>query len=134
MNEFKQYLQKKKAQKQIDKLAKKYGNQRVILYGAGSFACELLADYDFSKLNIIAVADKKFRNEPDGDFYGYKKIAPLDLLEEDFEVLVFTLFDALEVKSDVREMLEDLDRPKVKFEVPINMNLFEYIKYLWSQD
>lgn len=132
--EFKQYLEKKQAQKKIDKLAKKYEGKRVVLYGAGMFACELLKDYDFSKLNITAVADKKFEDNREGDFYGYKKLAPLDLLEEEFEVLVFTLFDTSEIKEDVKEMLEDADRPKVKFEVLVNMNLIEYIKYLWSMD
>ena len=47
-------------QKQIDKLSKKLKNKKLVIYGAGDFAKVLFENYDLSKLNILAVSDKKF--------------------------------------------------------------------------
>ena len=48
------------AQKQIDKLAKKFKNKKVVIYGAGIYFQIIKNNFDISKLNIIGIADKKF--------------------------------------------------------------------------
>ena len=127
---FKDYLEKKKAQTQIDKFAKKYEGKKVILYGAGYFASDLMRNYDFSKLNIIGVADMKFQGNTEGDYYGYPKLGAYDILEKDFDLLLLTMYDD-EVAKDFFE--EDLFAGEdIKFEVKtlIKMNLWDYIKKL----
>lgn len=124
---FKEYLAKKKTQKQIDKIAKQYENKKIILYGAGLFAGDLLRNYDFSKLNIIGVADKKFQDNCEGEFYDYKKFGPYDLLENDFDLLLITTYDDTYIKDYFENDL--LQGENISFEIKtlIRMNFFEYL-------
>lgn len=127
---FKDYLEKKKAQKLIDKIAKQYGDKKIILYGAGYFASDLLRNYDLSKLNIIAVADMKFQDNTEGDFYGYPKIGPYDILEKDFNLLLITTYDDEVVKDFFEEDLFAGETVNFDVKTLIKMNLIDYIKKL----
>lgn len=77
-------------QKYINKLAKKYKNKKVILYGAGFILNLLFEKYDLSKLNIVAIADKKF----DGSqiFNGYRTISPSAINSLDADVVIFSMY------------------------------------------
>lgn len=130
--DFKDYLEKKKAQKVIDKFAKKYKDKKVVLYGAGFFANDLLRNYDLSKLNIIAVADMKFQDNLEGDYYGYKKAGPYDLLEMDFDLLLITTYDDEPVKEFLNDDLLEGEDVKFKVKTFIRMSLFDYIKQVIS--
>ena len=128
--DFKEYLEKKKAQKAIDKIAQKYKDKKIILYGAGFFASDLISNYDLSKLNVVAVADMKFQDNTEGDFHGYKKVGPYDLLEMDFDLLLITTWDDEPVKDFLNDdLLEGVD---VQFKVAtlIKMGLIDYIKQI----
>lgn len=131
---FKAYLEKKKAQKIIDKIAKKYQDKKVVLYGAGFFASDLLRNYDFSKLNVIAVADMKFKNDSKGEFYGYKKVTPEELLEMDFDLLLITTYDDKPVKDYLKNELLQGEDVKFKVLALIKMNLLEYIYIYLFED
>jgi len=128
--DFKEYLEKKKAQKAIDKVAKKYKDKKVVLYGAGFFASDLLRNYDLSKLNIIAVADMKFQDDTEGDYYGYKKVGPYDLLEMDFDLLLITTWDDEPVKDFFADDLFEGEEVNFKVQTLIRMNLWDYIKQI----
>jgi len=130
--DFKDYLEKKKAQKVIDKLAKKYKDKKVVLYGAGFFASDLLKNYDLSKLNIIAVADLKFQDDTNGDYYGYKKVGPYDLLEMDFDFLLITTYDDEPVKEFLFDDLLEGEDVKFKVKTLIKMSLWDYIKQIMT--
>jgi len=127
---FKDYLEKKKAQKAIDKIAKKYQDKKVVLYGAGFFASDLLRNYDFSKLNVIAVADMKFQDDQEGDYYGYKKVGPYDLLEMDLDLLLITTWDDEPVKDFFADDLFEGEDVKFKVQTLIKMSLLDYIKQI----
>jgi len=131
---FKEYLEKKKAQKSIDKIAKQFSDKKVILYGAGFFASDLLRNYDFSKLNIVGVADMKFQDDTEGDFYGYKKVGPYDLLETDFDLLLLTTYDDEPVKDFLKDDLLEGEEVKFKVKTLIKMSLWDYIKQVLSDD
>ena len=60
--DYKKYFADVKAQKQINKLAKKYKNKKIVIYGAGIMAETLFNNYDTSKLNIVAVCDQKYKD------------------------------------------------------------------------
>lgn len=125
--DFKEYLQKNKAQKAIDKIAKQYKDKKIVLYCAGYFASDLLKNYDLSELNIIGVADIKFQYDTDGDFYGYKKINAYDLLENEFDLLLITAYDDEPVKDFLKEELLEGEKPKFKIKTLIKMSLWHYI-------
>ncbi len=91
--EFADYLEKYDAQEKINKLAKKYKDKRIVLYGAGQFAQAVFNKYDLSKLNIVAVADKRFEQDIPHEFFGLSCIKPADLKEMDYEVILISNFD-----------------------------------------
>ena len=72
-------------------------NRRVILYGAGEGFEKLNETYDFkNNLNIVAIADKKFECNCNGEcecpkeFLGIKAIAPSQIVHEDYDVILIT--------------------------------------------
>lgn len=126
--DFRDYLEKKKAQQIIDKIALENEQKKVILYGADLFAGDLMRHYDFSKLNIIGVADSQFKNDPEGEYYGYKKFSPYDLLETEFDLLLLTVYDDTEIKEFFKKDLFQGEEVSFKVKTLIKMNVFEYIK------
>ena len=60
-------------QQRINELAKKYNNKKIVIYGGGVLFSTAMQYYDFSKLNIIGIADKKFKNK-DETLEGYQAI------------------------------------------------------------
>jgi len=92
--DFKEFFQKYDAQAKIDKLARRYKNRKIVLYGAGQYATILFENYDLSKLNIIAVADIKFENEEiEKSFFGYRGIAPAEIKDIDCNLILISNFD-----------------------------------------
>lgn len=93
--DFKLYLEQLCAQKKIDKLAKIYKNRKIAIYGAGEFSNLIFENYDLSKLNIVAVADLKFKNSENNFFHGYKCIFPEGLRGGlDYNLILIANFDA----------------------------------------
>lgn len=65
--------------------------KRVILLGAGEDFVELNQRYFFKDvLNIVAIADEKFKKEPVETFEGIRTITPEQIINEDFDVLLIT--------------------------------------------
>ena len=91
--DFKEYFEKYEAQKKIDKLARRYKNRRIALYGAGQFAQMLFENYDLSKLNIVAIADKKFEEEEKRNFHNLNCIPPEELGDFDCDLILISNFD-----------------------------------------
>lgn len=91
------------AQKQINKLAKRFGNKKIVVYGAGLMADLLFRNYDLSKLNIVAVCDKKFGK--DDKFYSYDAITPKMLKSIDFDVILVLLLQDLEIADYIKDVL-----------------------------
>ncbi|MFA6988609.1 MAG: glycosyltransferase family 92 protein [Candidatus Gastranaerophilaceae bacterium] len=79
------YLQNKKIQKHINKLAQKYKNKKVLIYGVGLFFDVLHENFDLSNLNIVAISDKRF--EQDIDYKGLKAVTPEDIKKLTFDVM-----------------------------------------------
>lgn len=131
---FKEYLEKKNAQKVINKFAEEYENKKIILYGTDLFTGDLFRNYDLAKLNIIGVSDSSFKEDCEGEYYGYKKFSPHDLLENDFDLLLITAYDDLEIKEFLRNDLFQGKDKKFKIKTLIRMNIFEYIKAVVNGD
>ena len=91
--EFKEYLEQFDAQEKINKLVKKYKSKRVVLYGAGQFAQVVFQNYDLSGLNIIAIADKRFEQDRQHEFFNLNCVKPNDLKYMDYDVILISNFD-----------------------------------------
>lgn len=125
-NEFIKYLKKKNVQKRINKLIKKYSNKKIVLYGAGIFTDTILQNYDLSKLNIIAIADKGFAQIK--DFHGYKIIDPKSLKTMDFDILLISMYkDFIALNFFENDLFLNF-KPKFKIATLIKMSFWDSIK------
>lgn len=97
------YFKKLNAQRQINKLARKYRNKKIVVYGAGLMASILFKNYDLSKLNIIGVCDKKFETTQNQTFFSYTCFSPNELKDLDFDVILVLLLQ----DSEIIEFLKD---------------------------
>ena len=86
------YFKEVNAQKQINKLAKKYKNKKIVIYGAGEYFKLLKNNFDINNLNIVGIADKKFETKKE-DVYGYQTIAAEELKTFDYDVILVALYD-----------------------------------------
>ncbi|MGN1124646.1 MAG: hypothetical protein ACI4SM_00530 [Candidatus Gastranaerophilaceae bacterium] len=65
--------------------------KKVLFYGAGEGFLELNKKYCFKEiLNIVAIADKKFEANPVETFEGIRAIAPNQIKNEDYDVLLIS--------------------------------------------
>lgn len=96
------YFKSIKIEKHIKQLAKIDKNKKIILYGAGLMAKELLQNYDLKNLNIIGVCDKKFTNDKNDKFYGYKCITPNELENIDFDSIYVLISRYDEIIKDLK--------------------------------
>lgn len=93
-NEFIGYLDKIKFDKHLEKISKKLKNKKVVIYGSGVFFQAINAYYDLSKLNIIAISDRKYNEHNEGEMLlWYPVCSPSEIAEikPDF-VLVATRY------------------------------------------
>ena len=87
------YFKSVHAQRQINKLARKYKNKKIVIYGAGEYFQILKNNFDLSKLNIVGIADKKFETSKDSNPTPYLALAPEELKDFDFDVILVALYD-----------------------------------------
>ena len=87
------YLKAVHAKRQINKLARKYKNKKIVIYGAGEYFQILKNNFDLSNLNIVGIADKKFETSKDSNPTQYLALAPEELKEFDLDVILVALYD-----------------------------------------
>ena len=90
------YFKAVNAQRQINKLERKYKNKKVVIYGAGEYFQILKNNFDLSKLNVVGIADKKFENSKASNPTPYLALAPEELKDFDFDVIGKELKKVLE--------------------------------------
>ena len=95
------YLKFVDEQKYIDKLAKKYKDKKILIYGAGTIAEHIFNNYDLSKLNIVAVSDKKYSST--SKYKGYLALSPNEIKNLNPDVILFTLYNNKIVKRYFKE-------------------------------
>ena len=75
----------------LNMLFEELKNKKVLLYGAGQDFVALDKTYDFkNKLNIIGIADFKFKDNGKTLFKGYRKFPLEKLSDTDFDVILIT--------------------------------------------
>lgn len=93
MNSILKYFKEVRAQRQINKLARKYKNKRIVIYGAGEYFKILKENFNISKLNIVGIADKKFETNKKANFTEYEALAPEELKDFDLDIILVALYD-----------------------------------------
>lgn len=102
---FETFLDKQRAQEKINKLAKKYKNKRIVIYGAGEYTRCLFKNYDLSKLNVVAIADKRFEEDKVHEFYSLNCIKPEILKEFDCDAIFISNFKYTNIYDFLTEEL-----------------------------
>lgn len=132
---FKEYLKKKKTQEAIYKLAKELEGKKIILFGLDLFTGDLFRNYDLSKLNLIGVSDRFLHTHDNHhEYYGYKKIEAEKLSETEFDTLLISAYDDIEIKNYIKNELFKDKQINFNIKTIVKMNLFEYIKSLINGD
>lgn len=132
--EFKKYLENAKAQKQIDKLSKKFAGKKVAIYGAGRFCRAIFENYDLSGLNIVAIADIKFESEEKRDFFNLNCITPEELKSFDCDVILLGVKDTFYFLDVIENLLSDSHNVEKPVRPIIKQSFFGYIKSLFSDE
>ncbi len=130
-SEFINYLEKISFEKYLKKIEKKLKNKKIVIYGTGVFFQVINAYYDLSKLNIIAVSDKKYdAHEENETFLDYKVISPLEIkkYEPDY-VLIATRF-FINILEDLEENI--LKNSKIKIRPLIKKPFIELWREIWG--
>lgn len=123
MSDILNFFKEIKAQKQINKLAQKYKNKKIAIYGAGIYFQILNENYDLSKLNIVAIADKKFKSTKEMNPSEYLPLAPNELKNFDFDlILVAVQNDEKIINSLKYDILAGTKKQNVKILPIINKN------------
>ena len=86
-----QYLKYIDFKNKLEKLNIQLKNKKVVLYGAGILLETAIEKYDFTKLNIIAISDKKFEREPVESFAGVKTINSEKISELNPDVILLSV-------------------------------------------
>lgn len=97
-----QFYKEINVQKQINKLAKKYKNQKIIVYGAGLMSRILFQNFDLSCLNIVGIADSKYTNNSTESFWGHKTMNPVELKDFDFDVILIAVKEKKKILENIK--------------------------------
>jgi len=125
------YFREVNAQKQINKLTKKYKNKKIVVYGAGLYFQILNDNFDLSKLNIVAISDKKFETNKESNTTKYIPLTPDELKEFNYDVILIALLDDVNVHKYLKyELLMTTQNENAQINSIIEPNLFYIIKTL----
>lgn len=100
--QYRSYVSDKKTGRYIKKLIKKYKNKKVLVYGAGTMADYFFEEFDFSTMNIVGVADRKFSEKNISFVYGYKAVKPEDIEALDCDVILFSVVHPEKIEKELR--------------------------------
>ena len=104
--DLKKYLEENNVQKQVKKLAKKCKNKRVVFYGAGEFFYLIQEACDLNEFNVVGICDLKFTTNPETNKTEYKTLIPENLKTEDYDAIIFTLYNDLQVLPHVEKTIK----------------------------
>lgn len=115
MDSLEQYLEKHKYQKQLETLAKKFRNKKVVIYGYGALFKFIEAKYDLTQFNIIGIVDKKFSKFDNNDFpTNYTYIKSDDLYAYDFDVVLIATENYLPIIKELKKITNKKIYPLIK--------------------
>lgn len=129
--DFVEYLEKINFQKHLNRLENILKDKKIVLYGAGLFFQTLADNYDLSKLNIIAISDRKFINHEENEtFCGYKVCAPDEIKTLNADMLLMSMLYYVQVIWYLEFIV--LKNCKTQIKPLINKPFMEVWKEIWK--
>ena len=105
----KQLINSQSIRKNFETFVDKYKGKKVLLYGAGKFFDVLYKEYDFSKLCLAGIADKKFKRGCEKYLNGLKCYSPSEVYDLNIDVILITTVDSGVVKNYLKKYYNDID-------------------------
>ena len=115
MDSLEQYLEKHQYQKQLDNLAKKFRNKKVVIHGYGTLFKLIEKKYDLTRFNIVGIMDKKFSKFNNNDFptnYTYIKLD--NLYRYDFDFVLIATENYLPIIKELKKITNKKIYPLIK--------------------
>ena len=128
--DFVKYLKDRHFDKTLKKHINKYGDKKIIIYGTGMLFEAIATNYDLSKLNIIAVADRKFATTKPDKYMGYPTCAPDDIADLKPDIVLAGVLRTVPIIEYLRYDL--LLNKGIKVLPLVDRHFFEIIKEIWS--
>ena len=103
----KELFKEQNLQAVIDDLSDKNSGKRIVLFGAGDYARYIFKNYNLSNLNIVAIADERFKQNRPHEFYGFRCLKPEDLKNEDYDLIVISGNEFIKSYNFLQRILEN---------------------------
>ena len=124
-----QYLLNFNFKENLEKLKKKVGDKKIVLYGACPFFQVIKKYYNLEGLNIIAIADKKFEDKPEETFEGYKAIAPSEVTNCNPDYLIVTTKFYVSIIDEL--LCTFLKKSKIQIKPLVKKPFWTLFKEVW---
>ena len=121
--------------KQIEKMAKKYKNKKIVIYGAGQFFQCIKDNYDLSSLNIVAVSDRKFLERKAltyDESIGFNTISPESIFDIEPDIVLISVIEDCLVEQYFYETLLEKCKKKFKYKMFVNLTLKQKLQRAWE--
>lgn len=126
-----EYFKNVNAQQQINKLAKKFNNKSIVIYGAGEYFNILNSNYDLSKLNIVGICDKKFEMDKNANQTNFPTLIPSELKTYNYDVILVALLQDITICNYIESHILINTKNENKQVIPIiEPNLLYLLKVL----
>lgn len=122
---------KQNAEKQFEKLKRKYKNKKIVLYGAGIYFEEVRKNFDLSQLNIIAVSDRKYENKQELTFdevLGYNVISPYQIYTLNPDIVLLTVQEDFYIEEYICNEIYQKTKHKFKYRRFFKLTLEQIIE------
>lgn len=122
---------KQNAEKQFEKLKRKYKNKKIVLYGAGIYFEEVRKNFDLSQLNVIAVSDIKYENKQELTFdeeLGYNVISPYKIYTLNPDIVLLTVQEDFYIEEYICNEIYQKTKHKFKYRRLFKLTLEQIIE------
>ena len=127
--DFEKYLKQRHFAKTLKKYEKQYKDKKIIVYGTGMLFEAVQENYDLSKLNIIAVSDRKFAATKPDKYLGYNTVAPDDIADLKPDVVLAGTLKTVAIIEGLR--YDTLLNTGIKVYPLVEKHVWEILKEIW---
>ena len=130
VEDFQKYLKQRHFDKTLRRHIKKFEGKKIVVYGTGMLFEAVVNNYDLSKLNIIAVADRKYAAKKPDKYLGFDTVAPDDIADLKPDVV---LVGVLRTVAIVEYLRYDLLLDKgIQVYPLVDRKILEILKEIWA--
>ena len=129
VEDFKKYLKQRHFDKTLERHIKKFDGKKIVVYGTGTMFEAIVKNYDLSKLNIIAVADRKFAATKPDKYLGYDTVAPDNIADLKPDVVLVGVLKTVAIVEDLR--YGTLVNTGIQVYPMVDRKIFEILKEIW---